>query len=136
MLTLSFGEPTTRRTRSGVTLTTGSLALHIQCAWRIIREGVILAGLSDYTTADNEEQALEYLKSRLSHAFLHEPSVTAVTNVAAGGFTLHLSNATTIEAFPSLSQPDADAEFWRLFRPGSSGPHFVVGPTGAQLDGG
>jgi hypothetical protein len=129
MLTVSFGSRRSQQTRRGEVMV-GELSLHIQCAWRLVRDEEIVAGFADYMESEDEEEALRSIHAALSAALAEEPTVRDVTSLRGGGFSLALSNGLFLEAFPSLSFHDPDAEFWRLFAP--DGLHFVVGPGGVE----
>lgn len=129
MLTMSFGSPVTSTLRNGQKLTTGEVALHVQCAWRLVHEETVLVGASDYAAADEEDEAIAYIHERLQTIFSGEPTVATVENLHASAFRLRLSNGVMCEVFPSESRPDEYAEFWRVFRVDFEGPHFIAAPT-------
>lgn len=131
MLMISFGQRH-NTTRNGKTIALGDYSLHIQCAWRLARSDEIVVGFADYVAAE-DEQSLTRVQKRLQSEFSESPVVGAVDSVRGGAFSIALMNGLYIDAFPSLSAPDPDAEFWRMFSPNQSDRHFVVTPKGIEL---
>jgi hypothetical protein len=129
---------------------TGELALQIFCAWRLTSGGTIAAGSGDlYTPADAEadldtfdweEPGATWWDLRVLELFSDRGPTSRIVRVSAdaiGGFTLECASGVRLEVFPSSSPaPHVDTEFWRLIRPGSDAPHFVVETTGIHHDRG
>jgi hypothetical protein len=66
----------------------------------------------------------------------HPPVVEAANADAFGGVRLTLSGGRVLELFPNATPTGHVAtEFWRLLRPGSDAPHFVVGTFGVDREG-
>ncbi len=134
-------ETTTRR---GESVFVGDYALHVQCTWRIVGPQGIVVGRRDlyYRAGDDPFENLEAFDwdrepnrrcERLAALLqARDASLLVVEGCAAddlGGFRLTLSEGFVLEVFPDDSM---DGEHWRLFKPATEEPHFVV--TGAGLD--
>jgi hypothetical protein len=130
MLTMGFGPAVQSLTRKGEPRVTGTIAVHIQCPWRIVRDARLAVGSSDYGAIDDEHEAIYYMHKRLVALFEDEPTVIAVEDLRASGFRLWFSNDMFLDAVPAQSVADEYSEFWRMFRVGSEAPHFVVVPEG------
>jgi len=124
----------------------GDYALHIQCPWRIQGPEGIVTGRSDLWAAakagddmdwdtwhyDKNENLQdrrigEWLGGRdpLTGSFVNETGSLVVEAVRAdvyGGAVIQLSGGYELVLFPGGST----GEDWRLFRPGSDEPHFVI----------
>jgi hypothetical protein len=109
-------------------------ALHVQCAWRVQSPQRIVTGRHDmFEPAEAPEgfdwdawdwtESTNTLQDRLVAEFLSDGPrlVEEVVTDAYGGAVLSLAGGYSIALFPA-SQDEA----WRLFRPGSDEPHFVV----------
>ncbi len=120
----------------------GSHALHVPCAWRIVRGDVVVVGGRDlYEPADESSErpddfdwdaAPNRRDARIAALFAGEPRSFLVTGVevgAAGYIALRFEDALVLEVFPHDSLPD---EHWRLFQPGRDAPHLVF--AGDTLD--
>ena len=55
MLMLLFGKRYLVTTSLGRETERGDFSLHIQCAWRVVREDEILIGLFDYLSVDKKD---------------------------------------------------------------------------------
>lgn len=130
MRTIQFGQLRTVERGS-----VGDFALHIQCPWRIEGPQGIITGRADLWHPAEEhapfDDAWDYEKSpnlqdARMEAWLAQVGPTLV--VAAvdadeyGGATIALSGEYLLRLFPAGTR----GEDWRLFRPGTSHPHFVV----------
>lgn len=125
--------------------TVGDYALHIQCPWRIEGPGGILTGRSDlwepavpWETIDPETWKYEdgNLQDLRIQAFLggFDPMTKSATNRGSllvvervhgddcGGARLELSGGYHLVLFPA----GTEGEDWRIFRPSTDEPHFVV----------
>jgi hypothetical protein len=60
------------------------------------------------------------------------PRVVIVRADELGGFSLFMTRQWSLEVFPADSERDPYAEWWRLFKPSDSSPHFVVSPRGIK----
>jgi hypothetical protein len=119
----------------------GDYALRVQCAWRITGpNGIVVASRDRYFPAgdpNNEppdwqwdvqgaNRCDELVKAWSSgHAYV----VGSARADSLGGLTLDLSQEFRLEVFPDDS---LDSEHWRLLRPATDAPHFVV--TGAGIE--
>ena len=131
------------RPHSSGTGTVGEYALHIQCPWRLVREGGILTGSADFyepAEANKEVDLRDWRAGNLQRKRLGEvlrsfddatrswvngTGELVVASVAAddlGGFELVLSGGFRLQVFPCGSR----GEDWRFFDPGGDGPHLVV----------
>lgn len=131
MLTVSFGNRYPDTTRSGKEREVGDYALHIQCAWRLVRGSAVVIGFTDYLAAEGQEGANE-VWDRLKQEFSTSPIVKKLSHARAGAFSFTLESDLHLEAFPSLSATNVDEESWRIFTPKSLVSHFVVTPSGIE----
>jgi hypothetical protein len=126
--------------------TVGEYALHIQCPWRFERPDGILTGRSDlWQPAEASEEVdwdtwhyerNENLQDRKLGTLLgsHDPATRSFVNQTehlvveevradnCGGVTIQLSGGYRLVLFPAGIR----GEDWRLFRPDTDEPHFVV----------
>jgi hypothetical protein len=129
--------------------TVGQYALHIQCPWRLDGPDGIVTGRGDlwrhisgdYMPDDWEPNIGDNLQgARLGELLQgYDPDTGSFVNTtdklivervkaaAAGDATIHLSGGYRLLLFPS----DSVGEHWRLFRPNSDTPHFVVEAHGS-----
>jgi hypothetical protein len=126
----------------------GSLrALHVQCAWRLVRDESILVGRADYyrgATADVDPwEDEDVVGSRLRdvgneavRALLGDGwSVADIRVDTFGGLVVQLSGGARLEVFPDAAPASHDDwEAWRLFRLRTKLPHFVVKSDGVRRD--
>lgn len=129
MLTMSFGPAVMSLRRKGEARITGTIAVHIQCPWRIVRDSKIAVGSADYRAIEDEDAAIDTIHQRLVALFADAPTVIAIEDLQGSAFRLRFSNDMFLDAVPTQSIAD-DSEFWRIFRAGSEAPHFVVVPEG------
>jgi hypothetical protein len=140
----SFGERREVTTRSGGTKVVGELALHVQCAWRIVRGDVIVVGIGDLWAPADEKidvpndfdwrDVLTRRDRRMARLLENETRALLVQEVEvgdAGAMRIVLEDGLALEVFPSDS---LDGEYWRLFRPAVDEAHLVV--TGRGLESG
>lgn len=115
-------------------------ALHIQCSWRLEGPQGIITGRADlWEPADPDDPAWredprDYEKWRTllderldefhgkTEGDAEALYVQLVTVDDSGGFLVELAGGYRILVFPAGSR----GECWRIFRPRSSEPHFVV----------
>lgn len=124
----------------------GEYALHVQCPWRIEASDSILTGRSDlwepaagtstvdpeswdYETDGNLQDArigsLLGSYDPTTRSFANSGDTLVVEEVDAdayGSATLRMSGGYCLRVFPDGTA----AEAWRMFRPESDEPHFVV----------
>ena len=149
LLWLQFGERRTVDVADGDRQDVGSYALHVACPWRLAASDRLLVGSGDLLTPadpdadpatfDWDETGASWLDVRLGElAEVHAtapPAVAAVAADALGGLRLSLTGGLVFEAFPNSTPTGHVAtEFWRLLRPGTAEPHFVVGTFGTELE--
>ena len=148
-----FGARVTSQDFRGKTRTVGELALHLQCAWRIVSLGRVLVGdrdlwtprtgVSDVDFHPTEVAARLSRRDELMERFLGhgEPAhVVAGVNVSPVG-DLHLSFADgcSFDAFSDLGYAEtvgeeAPDECWRLFSPSTDAEHLVIWAGGVVDD--
>jgi hypothetical protein len=126
--------------------TVGEYALHIQCPWRLEGPAGILTGSSDlWEPAEASEQvgwdswhyerngnlqdrqigALLGRYDAATRSFVNQTEHLVVEEVRAdncGGLTIQLSGGYRLVLFPAGIR----GEDWRIFRPDTDDPHFVV----------
>jgi hypothetical protein len=126
--------------------TVGEYALHIQCPWRLEGPDGIITGRCDlwepaerseeidWDTWDYEKD--ENLQDRRLAALLggYDPATRSLANQTGylvvenvggdeyGGAVIRLSGGYRLVLFPAGTR----GEDWRVFRPGTDTPHFVV----------
>lgn len=129
--------------------TVGEWALHIQCPWRIEGPEGIVTGRSDLwkpTETPVDWDSWDYEQGNVQDQRMLEwlgapdPATRSCRNVTGllvveqvvgddyGGAVIHLSGGYRLVLFPAGTA----SEDWRLFQPGTDGPHFVV--WGASLE--
>jgi hypothetical protein len=131
----SFGDLVSKKTKKGETMV-GSIALHVQCPWRLTKSNKILTGSADIYIPANGSYELPadfdwdvaganrcdfVLSSLLRHEGVH---VDRVRPDRFGGFTLKFSDGHVLTVFPDIGFGSQDREAWRLARLGER--HFVV----------
>lgn len=128
----------------------GTYTLHVACPWRLVDQERLLVGSGDLLTPADPDAEIEdfdwdvpganWLDVRLDELWsgfaAAPPIIQGVEPDPYGGFALHLSGGLRLEAFPNSTPTGHVAtEFWRLLRPGTDAPHFVVGTFGIERDG-
>lgn len=125
----------------------GAYALHVQCPWRIVTRDRIVTGKMDLFEPVVPRNDFDWQKTirepegNLQHKILHDllhPSdpatrsevegndqlaVVGVEVDVYGGIDLNLSNHYRLQCVPCGTR----VEDWRLFKPGDTSRHFVVG---------
>ena len=138
-----FGSRVTVKDSRGETKQVGEYALHLQCAWRIRCNGKVVVASRDlyYPPEETEERPADFnwdvqggnRRDRLVSAlFQHESRKFLVHKVEAGeagSCTIFFEDDYALEVFPDDS---LSGEHWRLFKPYTEAPHFVV--TGHGLE--
>ncbi len=153
MATLGFGEIVNRESSSprsrGKLVEVPEFALHIQCHWRIVRDGGILVGYADWQWPP-AGSAVAYLdfdapdaprnrRDDLVDAFVGHGAqahiVEAAVGAMAGDLRLEFADECVLEVVPDYAtQDDPHDEYWRLLLP-DEGPvhrHFVVTAHGLE----
>lgn len=147
MAIVEFGRTHMRQDKRG-TVEDGEFRLHIQCSWRIVQSGRILAGRDDYFAppigADRTEEfdIRTGYRSRgddLVDAFLDHEGPHLVTEIDAsstGDLQLSLADGCALEVWPqSVAVPEVDEEYWRFLRARPADKedrHFVVTAAGIE----
>lgn len=140
MATCQFGARRPTTDFYGRPAFVGDYAIHIQCAWRIMKSGRMLVASRDLylsariDTADpaTEEEFSEMRTRRdvlISQLFMGEAeySVRTVELRECFGLRLEMTDALVFEIMPDIS---GDREQWRLLCPGRNEPHLVVSGSG------
>ncbi len=138
-----FGQRRTVKNVRGEAKQVGEYALHVQCAWRIRLRGKVIVGSRDlyYRPEENTDQPPDFdwdvqganrRDQRIQQLFQNETRqfvVRAVEVGEAGSFTIILDDDYALDVFldDSLS-----GEHWRIFKPYSEEPHFVVTGDGVE----
>jgi hypothetical protein len=146
LLWLAFGQRQTIQDFRGESREVGEYALHVQCAWRFVKDEKVLVGNRDlyyprgYRDPKDEipkdfnwdvqganrcDEVLATLFAGGAKQFI----VQRVNASTAGELTLLLEDGLALQIFPNDS---LDGEHWRFFRPGSDVPHWVF--TGQGLE--
>lgn len=140
LLWLHFGEMHEVSDRRAGTKVVGDWALHIQCPWRISRQGRILIAYHDYYWGPDGKPVEDWdvvgktrfdlAASKLCAEFTATPpAVVSVQPDDVGGFCVHFSGDYRLDVFPADS--DQSSEHWRIFQPGVDRRHFVFHKTEA-----
>lgn len=119
----------------------GDFALHVQCPWRIEAPREIVTGYLDLWEPVEENAPFEdnwdYEKSpnlqdaRLDQWLAQNELSLVVTTVDAdeyGGAAISLGRDFVLRLFPAGTR----GEQWRLFRPKTDAPHFVITGLGVE----
>ncbi len=144
MAKFDFGARRSRTDSDGAAGEVGEFALHIQCPWRITRQGKVIVGSGDlYYPANHRydenvpdefdwertttlrDQLLDVLFEGGKRQFI----VQKVEAGDAGGLQIVLSEALCLDVLPCDSLP---REHWRLFEPDNFESHFVVSGQGVK----
>jgi hypothetical protein len=148
MLSIQLGPPRAAPTTRAPDRRVGEFAIHVFCPWRLTRGTEIVVGSGDLLTpadpeADPEDFDWDEVGATWWDVGMREVFddarvdlyVESVRVDLVGGFALACSGGFTLEVFPN-SAPAAhvETEFWRVFQPGTPGPHFVVDTTGWHRD--
>jgi hypothetical protein len=140
-----FGQRRTVKNTRGDTKEVGEYALHVQCAWRIRHGDQVVVGgrdlyyppeQSDNPTEDFEwdVQGANRRDKRIAELFQNETRQFLVLEVEvgeAGAFTIIFDDAHALDVFPDDSLGD---EHWRIFKPSTEEPHFVVTGRGLRAE--
>lgn len=120
MVWFQFGERRIIPTARGRSKEVGEFALHLSCPWRLVGpDDELLAG---------DESAAEVLAGLAS-----PPLLCSMARVLEGeDFELGFDGGERLHVEPEDMGFD---EYWRLLRPYSGEPHFVVGPAGIDPEG-
>ena len=138
-----FGRQNKTFDLKGANTEVGDYALHVQCPWRIVRDDRVIVGSGDlYYSADisNEQDSAEFDWDRNSNRrdelirlfFENGSKQFAVQRIAigtAGSVQILLQERYFLEIFPDKSLA---REQWRLLKPDSGEPHFIL--TGAGIE--
>jgi hypothetical protein len=143
MAEIGFGPTETMEGRRGPR-EVSSFILHVQCAWRIVRDGRVIVGSLDYNfppiaseidPIDFEPRnARRNLRDDLEQAFLAHLDgphlVGSVEGRSTGDIRIVFADGCAFETFVwSAQRVETKDEHWRFFRPNSK-THFVVTAAG------
>ena len=150
MLSLQVGPPRLAPTSRDPDRKVGAYALHVFCPWRLTRGADIIVASGDlYTPADPDESLDDFDWDRVGSTWWDvgmrevfgedarvQLVIEAVRADALGGMALMCSADFTFEVFPNSSlAAHVETEFWRVFAPGTDGPHTVCSSSGLHRDG-
>ena len=139
MAMFGFGKWRKTVSRKGDPAEVTEYALHVQCHWRIRLNDEVLVGLRDiYCPADGppsqdfdfETSGPNKLDKGMAVLFENRSKAFVVQEIQAplgGSLNVNLERGYALELFPDDTH---GGEYWRLFVPGSTEKHFVVGPSG------
>jgi hypothetical protein len=145
MADIGFGRTVTRQTRRGPQ-EKSEYALHIQCDWRVVRDGRVLVGYVDFHRpplgfegSEDDFKPRDAKRNRqddLIEAVLahHEGPhiVQTVEGSSTGDLKVWFDDHCLLETFVWSAQIDGDPdEHWRFFETGAD-RHFVVVGGGIQ----
>jgi len=121
-------------------------ALHVQCRWRIVRDGSILVGAADifWPPSGSEIPYREFdydgvtsRRDELLDLFMAHGTeahvVGRVDGASTGDARIEFIDGCVLELWPDHrtgSEADGPDEHWRFFR--RADRHFVVGPDGVE----
>ena len=125
MPTFQFGELRPAPSRSGE-VWLGTFALHIQSPWCLWDPGRVALGPGDTSWEHGRAPFLAALEAWVDGTAAEHRTVTLATADDLGGFTLRLSGGGSLDCLESETEEEEGTELWRLFRPRSPDPHFVV----------
>jgi len=146
MAMFQFGRQRKIQNDRGEWREVGDVALHVQCRWRVLRQGLIVIGSSDlYYPADfqvsgkvpegfdwdKDNNLRDKLLDNLFSGNTREFLVRSISVGQAGSLQILLSGDLSLELFPDDS---LTGEHWRLFTPGGEGSHFVVSGSNTRTD--
>jgi hypothetical protein len=144
MATFDFGQRRTSVNWKGDPREVGELALHVQCAWRIVQKDRIVVGSRDlyypaeYSDGDPVPENFDWerhpnrrdkLLASLFEMGARRFTVSRVEVGTVGSLHIILSDDLSLDLFPHDS---LNAEHWRLFEPDKEGPHFVLTGRGIE----
>jgi hypothetical protein len=143
MLWIHFGELRTVLTRNGGKKEVGEWALHLQCPWRFVHDGVIVLASSDFYydaetgdrhDFDSDRENVFHRNAMVINDFIEaqKPSVRLIEPGEAGAFEVRFDGDLKLSVMPVHSMFPQKMESWRLFEPGRTGPHFVFEEEGEQ----
>jgi hypothetical protein len=145
MLALQLGERRASPIRDDPAREVGAYALHVFCAWRLVRGAVILAGSGDlFTPADPDEELESFDYDATGATWWDEQvaahlgggaerRVTMAEGDALGGARLTFDDGAVLELFPNSSRNEHfETEFWRVIDRGASAAPFAVGTFGVD----
>jgi hypothetical protein len=138
LLWLGLGEWREVPDHRGGARSVGQWAIHIQCDWGFSKSGSPIVSSADYYVnfngsdlGDNWDvigaNRFDKRAAQLRAAFeVIPPRVVSIECDSVGGFSMHFDDISQLDVNPS---EEISEEFWRLFEPGTDGPHFVVPPN-------
>jgi hypothetical protein len=145
MATFQFGARLKTRDFHGRPSEVGEYALHVQCAWRIVRGDQVVVGSQDlYYPADYEDRS-EHIpegfdwdrdpnrRDRLVQLLFEDGArefvVDGIDVCAAGTLHIRLNDGFCLDVVPAVS---LNEEHWRLFKHGADEPHFVIAGSSVE----
>lgn len=144
MATFQFGQRKQVHDYFGRSAAVGEYALHVQCAWRILRGDVVVVGSSDlhYPAShigsedipedfdwERDPNRRDRLFDALFEGGKREFAVQRIHVGAGGTCFIEFAEGIRLELFPDDSFPH---EHWRLFSTQDGGPQIVVAGNDAS----
>ena len=146
MRTFGFGDRGPE-TIKGATVLVPEFSLHVQCSWRIVRDGSIVAGYTDWwfppagvsedgwvardAPRSHQDELMETFIAHGDEAHL----VTTATGASTGDLRIWLNDGCLLEVIPDSATQVSEGledEYWRLIRRHHDGRHFVVTAHGIE----
>ena len=122
-----------RTMRQGQQTDVGDYALHVQCAWRIVRRDLTLVGSRDQFDPESTSAGR---RDRLLDEILEPPLVVEGIEASSSGLlVLRFLGEAHLEVLPDRRESlDEDVEHWRFFSPEDKTPHLVCRSSGFELE--
>ena len=139
----AFGERQTATNGSGAEFIRGEYALHVQCAWHIVRRNRLVAASGDvYRPFDSDADGLDDFDWELPGSNRRDvvlkqlfdqvsPTVRAVESEPTGRMVVAFEGDLELAVFPDRTGDNV--EFWRFLKPGSDEPHLIFTAGGPEL---
>ena len=139
----ALGQKQTAIDRNGAEISRGEYALHVQCAWHIVRRDRLVVASGDvFRPFDVDANGTgdfdwEVPGSNRRDVLLQQlfdqasPLVRAVEPEPTGRMVVGFEGDLQLAVFPDRSEEGI--EFWRLLKPGSDEPHLVFTAEGPEF---
>jgi hypothetical protein len=139
----AFGQRQSANDRNGAEFLRGEYALHVQCAWHIVRSDRLVVASGDlYRPFDGDADGSDdfdwevpgsnrrdvLLKQLFDQA---SPVVRAVESEPTGRMVIAFEGDFELAVLPDRT--GEDVEFWRFLQPGSNEPHLVFTTGGPEF---
>ena len=139
----ALGHKQTAIDPNGAEFSRGEYALHVQCAWHIVRRDRLVVASGDvYRPFDGDADGpgdfdWEVPGSNRRDVLLKQlfdqasPMVRAVEPEPTGRMVVAFDGDVELAVFPDRTEEDI--EFWRFLKPGSDEPHLVFTAGGPEF---